>query len=223
MVSEVDHVFMCVSAGGEVASALTEFGLTEGTPNVHPGQGTACRRFFFANSYLELLWVNNPGEAQSETTQPTYLWERWTGRASGVCPLGFGFRSKVHGDGCVPFISWEYRPAYLPAPLSIHVGSNASALSEPMLFYLPFAKRPDAYLVAKRQPLHHRAGLHEVTRVALAGLHADGLSPELTAVTGAGLLGLSTGSAYLVEIGFDGESQGQHRDFRPMLPLLFRW
>ncbi len=27
----------------------------------------------------------------------------------------------------------------------------------------------------------------------------------------------------LVELGFDGESQGQRADFRPMLPLLFHW
>jgi hypothetical protein len=33
--------------------------LTEGTPNIHPGQGTANRRFFFRNAMLELLWVND--------------------------------------------------------------------------------------------------------------------------------------------------------------------
>ena len=65
MAFEFDHVFICVSVGGEEASALAAFGLTEGTPNVHPGQGTACRRFFFANSYLELLWVSNAGEARN--------------------------------------------------------------------------------------------------------------------------------------------------------------
>src|SRR6266705_2850427 len=73
MTSEFDHVFICVSVGGEEAGALAAFGLTEGTPNVHPGQGTACRRFFFANNYLELLWVSNAGEAQSEAIQPTHL------------------------------------------------------------------------------------------------------------------------------------------------------
>ena len=85
MAFEFDHVFICVSCGGDEADSLAALGLTEGMPNVHPGQGTACRRFFFANSDLELLWVCNAGEAQAETIRRTHLWERWTGRARGAC------------------------------------------------------------------------------------------------------------------------------------------
>ncbi len=218
MASEFDHVFICVSVGGEEASALAAFGLTEGMPNVHPGQGTACRRFFFANSYLELLWVSNAGDAQSETIQPTHLWERWTGRASGVCPLGLGFRPKIQHDGGAPFSSWEYRPPYLPSPLCLHVATNANVLTEPMLFYLPLGLRS-----AKRPVLSHRTGLREVTRVELASPHTERTSPEMAAVTGAGLVQLRAGPEYLVELGFDGESQGHHADFRPLLPLVFRW
>ena len=224
MAFQVDHIFICVSRGGEEeAGCLRAFGLTEGTPNVHPGQGTACRRFFFVNCYLELLWVCHAGDAQSETTRPTRLWERWEGRASGRCPFGFAFRPRIHQEGGVPFGSWEYRPPYLPEPLSIHVATNANVLTEPMLFYLPFARRPDGYPSAKRPPLEHRAGLREMTRLELASPHADRLSPEITAVTSAGLAQLRTGSEYLVELGFDGESRGQQADFRPLLPLLFRW
>jgi hypothetical protein len=184
MASEFDHIFICVSCGGAEASGLTAFGLIEGTPNLHPGQGTACRRFFFANCYLELLWVSNAKEAQSETTQATHLWERWRNRTSGACPLGLGFRPKDEYDGGAPFSSWEYRPPYLPAQLSLHVGTNANVLTEPMLFYLPFGLRPSS---AKRPLLAHRAGLREVTRVELASPYASRLSPEMIAVTDTGL------------------------------------
>jgi hypothetical protein len=223
MASEFDHVFICVSVGGEEASALAAFGLNEGTPNLHPGQGTACRRFFFANSYLELLWVNDAVEAQSTLIQPTHLWERWIRRANGVCPIGLGFRPKTQHDGGAPFSSWEYRPPYLAAPLSLHVATNANVLAEPMLFYLPFGLRPDGYPGAKRPLLAHRAGLREVTRVELTSPHVDRLSPEMAVVTRAGLAQLRAGLEYLVELGFDGETQGQHADFRPLLPLVFRW
>ena len=54
---QFDHLFICTSVGAPDAERLVAFGLTEGEPNVHPGQGTACRRFFFRNAYLELLWV----------------------------------------------------------------------------------------------------------------------------------------------------------------------
>lgn len=51
------------------------FGLTEGTSNSHPEQGTANRRFFFPNAMLELLWVHDEHEAQSPLVAPTRLWE----------------------------------------------------------------------------------------------------------------------------------------------------
>lgn len=223
MAAEFDHIFICVSVGGKEADAFEAFGLTEGMPNMHPGQGTACRRFFFANSYLELLWVSNAGEAKSESIQPTRLWERWTRRASGVCPLGLGFRPKTQHDGGAPFSGWEYHPPYLPTPLSLHVATNANVLTEPMLFHLPFASRPDSYPWAKRPLLAHRAGLREVTRVELTSPYAENLSPEMAAVTSAGLARMRAGPKYLVELGFDGESQGQQKDFRPLLPLVFRW
>ena len=218
MAFEFDHIFICVSVGGEEASALAAFGLTEGTPNVHPGQGTACRRFFFANAYLELLWVSNAADAQSETIQPTHLFERWARRASGACPFGLGFRSKTQHDVSVPFSSWEYRPPYLPAPLCLHVATNASVLTEPMLFYLPVGLRS-----AKRQMPAHRAGLRDVMRVEVVSPHAERLSSEMAAVTAAGLAQFRAGPEYFVELGFDGELQGQQTDFRPLLPLVFRW
>jgi len=87
-----------------------------------------------------------------------------------------------------------------------------------MLFYLPVGLRS-----AKRPALAHRAGLREVTRVEIVSSHADRLSSEMAAVTGAGLAQLRAGPEYLVELGFDGELQGQQADFRPLLPLVFRW
>jgi hypothetical protein len=140
--AELDHVFLCTSPDAPEAGCLSAFGLTEGTPNVHPGQGTASRRFFFWNAYLELLWVSNPVEAQSETTRPTRLWERWQGKDQGTCPFGIGLRPGVGENQKPPFATWEYRPAYLPAPLRIEVGMNCELLTEPFLFFLPFALPP---------------------------------------------------------------------------------
>src|SRR5262245_25602124 len=125
---ELDHIFVCTSTGGTEASHLADFGLVEGAPNTHPGQGTACRRLFFDNAYLELLWVCNPSESQSELTRPTRIWDRWTSRDSEVCPFGFAFRP---GDSetRAPFASWEYSPAYLPPPLRLQIATNANVLT----------------------------------------------------------------------------------------------
>ena len=48
---EVDHIFICVQSGAPEAETLKKFGLTEGSSNKHPGQGTENRRFFFKNSF----------------------------------------------------------------------------------------------------------------------------------------------------------------------------
>src|SRR5215475_2994823 len=57
---ELDHVFVCTAPGAPEAEKLVQFGLHEGPRNQHPGQGTACRRFSFANAMIELFWVSDP-------------------------------------------------------------------------------------------------------------------------------------------------------------------
>lgn len=151
MAFELDHLFICTTIDAPEAEQLVSFGLTEGTPNVHPGQGTANRRFFFRNFMLELLWIHSPEEARSEPIQPVHLWERWVDRSHGACPFGFCLRSAAHPVGILPFSTWEYRPPYLPASLNIPVATNAAVLTEPMLFYLAFGQRPDTYPTEKYQ------------------------------------------------------------------------
>lgn len=55
---ELDHLFVCTNPGAPEAEKLVRFGLHEGPPNQHPGQGTANCRFVFANAMIELLWVS---------------------------------------------------------------------------------------------------------------------------------------------------------------------
>ena len=167
--------------------------------------------------------MNNEAEAQSEAIQPTHLWERWAGRASGSCPFGFGFRPCAHQVASSPFPAWEYRPPYLPESWSFQVATNAAVLTEPMLFYLPFLQRPDARPSAERQKVEHKAGLRAITRLKMLGPVSESFSPALTTLIRADLVQVRTGEDYLVEVGFDGESLGRVEDFRPALPLVFRW
>src|SRR5204862_7767404 len=88
MSTAVDHVFICCSKGAPEAEALVELGLVEGSGNVHLGQGTANRRFFFKNTYLELLWISDEAEARSSESEGTRLWDRCSSRNDGACPFG---------------------------------------------------------------------------------------------------------------------------------------
>ncbi|MBW4618822.1 MAG: VOC family protein [Cyanosarcina radialis HA8281-LM2] len=220
---EIDHLFICTDINAPEADRLVSFGLTEGTPNVHPGQGTANRRFFFHNCMLELLWISDRNEAQSEITRPTYFWERWRDRHIGTCPFGFCLRPTTDPPNALPFLTWAYRPAYLPDSLSFSMATNASVLTEPMLCYLPFAKRQDSYTDDRRQPMNHIAGLNEMTRLTFVSPHADRLSPELQAMVNSNFIQLKHGKNYLVEMGFNGEKQENYADFQPGLPLSLSW
>ena len=223
MTFEFDHLFICTDIGAPVADRLMSLGLVEGRSNTHPGQGTANRCFFFRNAMLEFLWVCDAEEARSELIRPTHLWERWANRQSGACPFGVCLRSTTPDRDSIAFSSWAYHPPYLPAPMSIAVGTNSSVLTEPMLFQTPFGQRPDRYPPQKAQPLEHPIGWQEVTRVELVRPTANPPSPALQAAIATDEIGLRVGAEYWVELGFDGEAQGQRVDFQPELPLVISW
>jgi hypothetical protein len=220
---ELDHFFIWTSVGAPEADCLVKFGLNEGTPNTHPGQGTSCRRFFFRNAYLELLWIHDSAEAQADAVRPLHFWERWSGRANGACPFGFIFRPATQPNGALAFATWEYRPPYLPAPLSFQVATNANVLTEPMLFLLPPAQRPDNSPARQRPAPEHAVGVSEVSRIEMIAPCLNNFSPEFKVAKETGLLRVREGAEYLVEVEFDGGRQGKTFAFQPLIPLVFRW
>ncbi|XZN92156.1 MAG: hypothetical protein ACM65M_04695 [Microcoleus sp.] len=223
MAFEFDHLFIFTDIGASEADRLISWGLTEGASRIHRGQGTANRSFFFHNAMLELLWVHAPEEAKSAQIHRTRLWERWTNRQNYACPFGICLRpTSVSGDR-IAFPSWDYHPPYLPETISIAVATNSDMLTEPMLFQIPFGKRPDRFPAEKAQPLEHPIGWREITRVELVSPVANSRSPELQAVLDTKQIKLSMGTDYCIELGFDGEVQGQQIDLRPGLPLLLSW
>jgi hypothetical protein len=222
MKADFDHLFIFTEIGAPAADRLVAFGLTEGSSNNHPGQGTVNRRFFFHNAMLELLWVHNSLEAQSEVIQRTRLWERWENR-NQICPFGISLRPANDPPDPATFPHWDYHPPYLPETLSIAVATNSEVLTEPMLFQIPFGKRPDQLPPAKAQPLDHPIGFREITRVEIIIPVAMLPSPELQTFLDNNLIKIRSGSNYCIELGFDGERQGQQIDLRSDLPLVICW
>ena len=224
MVLELDHLFVATAVGAPEAARLIEFGLVEGAPNTHPGQGTANRRFFFADAFLELVWVADPAEAQSDLVRRTGLWERLSGRVEGASPFGVGLRPAGAQGGLIPIPTWEYRPPYLPDPLVIHIGENSDVAAEPLVFYIAFGRRADSDHSERRQPLEHPAGLRAITRVRISGPRNGAPSATLRAAEAAcAALSFAVADEPLLEIGFDGETRSEMADFRADLPLVLRW
>lgn len=218
---ELDHIFICTTEGAAEADVLAEFGLTEGAPNTHPGQGTACRRFFFSNAMLELLWVRDASEAGSELIRPTRLLDRWRDRSSGASPFGICLRRSQSLREELPFPSWEYRPPYLTGAFTIHIANNSSKLAEPMLFFLDFAQQRDS--ARSMQPMEHKAGFQKITALRVISPAHEPASAEVATLERLGIATFVTGDKHSMEIEFDGNINGNRMDFRPLLPLSFLW
>jgi hypothetical protein len=216
----LDHVFICTTVGAPEAHRLRQFGLTEGSPNQYPGQGTACRRFFFRNAMLELLWVEDATAAQSEQTRHTKLFERWSAAGRGASPFGIILRSESWPPDACPFQFWEYRPKTMP-DLVLQIASGAG-LEEPMWCYMEGVRALPEAPLERRQPLEHTAGFRDIT-----GVHIVCAPLAATSVTQAmadkKVITLEADEEPLLQLQFDGGQEGSRKDFRPHLPLVLRW
>jgi hypothetical protein len=203
--------------GTPEAAALSRLGLKEGSPNTHPGQGTACRRFFFTNAYLELFWVSDPQEAQAEEVLPTRLWERW-GKRNEACPFAIILRPAEPAVAPEPpFPSWAYRPSYMPAGVSIDIARD-TPLSGPEFFYLGFqGGRPRA----GQEPVDHTLPIGPLVGVTVRR-PPSGDSETARALEAAGLVAFRDADEYLLELRFESASHGR-ADLRPGLPLTLAW
>jgi hypothetical protein len=219
---EIDHIYICTEAKAPAGDLLIEFGLTEGSSNTHPGQGTASRRFYFHNLMLELLWVESIEEVKSERTKPMRLFERCLVKSNTISPFGIALRPSEGEDEIIPFSTWDYHPVYLPEHLKIQVAEN-TPLSEPMYFYLSFARRQDKVPVERREPMEHKVPLRQVTSVKIHVNQDNALSNTAFVLNQVQYLSIENDKEHLLELEFDNGVLNQSRDFRPELPLLIKW
>lgn len=209
---ELDHVFVCAEPEALIADRLAAWGFQEGPRNAHPGQGTANRRFFFRNAYLEFLWVDDPQIAQSPQTAPTRLWERWARRLEGTCPFGIILRLDSTED--LPFPAWRYEPEYLPEGFEMFIAETT--LEEPMVVaYRRFSISNEATVRSAPQPQN----AIDVTRIRIecpneCRSSVFRLLPEVVVTV--------ESPAYSMAIELDHGRRGDMMDLGQGLPLTLR-
>ncbi|HKE37355.1 MAG TPA: VOC family protein [Candidatus Baltobacteraceae bacterium] len=215
-----DHLVVICDPGAPQADALSALGLIEGSANVHDGQGTSNRRYFFHNAYVELVWVDDLDLARQEPAFRTRLWERWMRRHDGACPFGIALRPDDPADAEArpPFPTWAYHAPYLPPQVAIGI-ALATPLTEPEFLYLNFATSPQS---KAREPLDHPLGLREITHVRV-GSPAKAQSQAAKTTAALGIASFTDSREYVVELFFDHAVKGESADLRPQLPLLLRW
>lgn len=201
----LDHVFVTTTRPQEVVQRLLDFGLREGSPNVHPGQGTACRRFFFARGYLEILHLVDEGEARGPAIARTRLADRCMRTAGDLGRVGLA----VVGDAEPPFRTWGYRPPYLPAGLELRLSVSSERDDEPLLFAMPPGVRAPADDDAPR-----------LTTVVLGpGMPADA-SDDLQAFVRSGAVAIDPS---IEGVGLVLDAGTRAISLMPLVPLHLRW
>lgn len=130
----LDHVFVLTDPPALVADALLQIGLVEGRANVHAGQGTSNRRFFFDGFTIEFLYISDKNEALNGAGKMLELQQRQA--SASASPFGVIVRSTDHVHAPT-FSSWQYQPDYFPADMSFYVGANSHNALEPLCICMP--------------------------------------------------------------------------------------
>jgi hypothetical protein len=204
----LDHLFVFCRDGAPELSALQAHGLAADLRRDHQGQGTQNACLGFRNGYLELLWLHDEQAARDPHVKPLGLHERARWRDTAASPFGICVRPDTNGLP-PPFPTWDYRPRYLPAGMTIDMACNSGVLGEPLLF------RIDRPFVAFGS---HRLASRTLRQATLA---TPDLAPMslLRDVAMPGLR-LIDGDAHLLELEFD--DAREQIDLRPALPLRLR-
>lgn len=215
MTIELDHLFICSKVNAPEIQPILDLGLSEGRPNIHPGQGTANKCIFWQNFMLELLFVIDKREISSSIITPTRLKERCNYYQTGYSPFGIAFR-REESDQVLPFSTWAYKPPYLSDYLQIDIAQNTKP-HEPLIFVVPWQKEQ------ARKPINHPARIQHVTSVQINIPSTEPFSEAIDYLNRQSLVKFVQSSSNLVSLECDRSAQNQAQDFRPNLPLMLRW
>ncbi len=207
-----DHFFIATHSPHMLAERLIAHGLTEGTPNIHPGQGTANRRFFFHNVFLEVLYIHDQVELIASMAAPLQLAQRFAELESDASPFGICFRPEKT-EKC-SFESFVYKPNYLPEPLQIDVAPVI--LSEPLFFFLDFAVAPQCLSGSRKQVLQQPEQFLERVTLTLPQEHYSRTLSQLHTREDFSVI---KDSEHLLCLDFGGQKT---IDLRPDFPLMLK-
>ncbi len=205
---EIDHLFIFSSNNGKEAEKLVEFGLTEGSSRIHLGQGTTNRKFYFENFFVEILWVINESEMQSELTAKTKLWERSQFESNGNSRFGLCLVNSKSTDQLFEE-SEIYEPNYFPKGMSIDIITNEQNPNFPWTFRLPYRGRKKE----NNEPMEHRNGIKNLTKAEFE-IQTDYLKTEFSGFfENIDNIKFTKSNSSSLTLEFDNNTQGKTKEF----------
>lgn len=203
----IDHIFIFTDDKGKVAEELVDFGLSEGSNRIHVGQGTANRKFYFENFFLEILWVHNVQELTSDKTKPMGLWERAEYQTTLASPFGLCLVHTEDTDSVFKN-ALKYQPAYFPPGMEIDILKNEDQTDLPWTFRLPFRGQEKH----DQEPTVHKNGIARLTRAVFEYKTTSG-NEFLEKFKNQSTIQFMESSRNWLHLIFDHGNQGKRQDF----------
>ena len=200
---EIDHLFVVSEFAAPIVDKIVTAGFIEGSARNHPGQGTANRRIFFYNNYLEFLFLTLREETLAENIERTGIIPRCR-RDPKSCPIGIALRKRHSDTTTESFPTWTYQPHYMPPELNIQIATTSHNCASPLVFLVPnVASTPSVIDVPE-----HPTGARFLTDICV-GVPADFVFDEpCTILQNAGIAKFVPSADWRVELTFDNGHRG---------------
>jgi len=199
----IDHIYIFSNKGKET-DELVEFGLTEGSGRIHQGIGTANRRIFFENFYLEILWVENAAEAKS--IEEIGLWARNEHKNSNYSRFGLCLENTEDTDDIFKdSIKWQ--PDFLPVGNQVEIITNENM---PWIFKFPKNRKRQL-----DEPRIHHIGLKQLTK-AVFNLKIIDFEKILQEIANNSIAEFQHATEDLLILEFDNGQQGKSQPFESL-------
>ena len=206
----IHHIFIFTNPKGKIADELVEFGLTEGSRRVHPGQGTANRKFYFDNFFLEILWVEDQQEFNRELIVSTGLGQRAEYQLNSSSPFGLCLANEPATDSLFA-AAYRYQPDYFPTGMTIDVLANNLCPQLPWTFRLPFKtqQKQDA------EPRNHVNGVSVLTKAIFEyqTINSESEKTYLDCFAGESVIQFIESDRFWLSLEFDNHRQNLQRNF----------
>ena len=234
---KMDHVNVWVKNPLKAKEKLEELGFTaipDSLSQVHTGQGTTGRYFYFLNGYLELIYVYNEEEFIKNATSNSSLdfIERSNSPENGYLPFSIALQMNNYDKTKIPFKTVEYYQDWMKKNNSIYVAENSKLIKEepsifviyPEIEYAKFesmdslVKIPEKYSIW-RTFYKHKNGAEKISKIEIHTKNINKESNTIKCLNSIDNVEIKEGTEYLMELYFDNQRQQKTYDLRPEMPL----
>jgi len=233
----VDHVNIWLKNPRIAKDKLEEIGF-QGIPDslclIHTGQGTTGRYFYFLNSYLEFIFINDEEEFEdnAEKNKELDFIERVNNHETGFLPFSIALKMENYNKDQIPFEVIPYAQDWMGESNKIYAAKNSKIKKEePSLFIIypeiaydvfenkkELSKIPEEYSIW-REFYKHKNGAEKISKIKIHSSELDPKSETVKMLKKLKEVELVEGEEYLMELYFDNQKKNEIYDMRPEIPL----